>query len=333
MSKRSLLEYREQVPRQPSNVFVSFSKRRRGLFQKAAELCSKCDAQIAIVVLSPTGNPFAFGHPSVDEVLSHYLCQTTINPSLLTDEHKQQKQRIEGLKHSPKLQGQISQNRENNVVVDDVEGDKGVTGLRAWIEKECEERKSLQESELLKQKLLLLLNKVTKRLEESAPCSTITTKTKEIGIGDSSDGDDHNVLMQDDHMVSIISENNHDFVLNGCGGLIDVGPVGCSDGEGLFDELDYALMSLCNPPDDDESNMNYYCSPNDMPYHENNCVATSDYYPPNDTSYSGAVGLLGNHVLGDAGICLSSNQFTCSNQLYPLNDTSYGAADFFWHVQ
>ncbi|PON45020.1 MADS-box transcription factor [Trema orientale] len=346
MAKRSL-EDREQVPRQPSNVFVSFSKRRRGLFQKAAELCSKCDAQIAIVVLSPTGNPFAFGHSSVDEVLSHYLCQTTIIPSLLTDEHKQQKQRIEGLKHSLKLQGQISQNRGNTNIDDlvdehdqDQENYKGVTDLRAWIEKECEERQSVQELEFLKQKLLVLLDKVAKRLE-TAPYST--TATNEIGIGDSSGGgggDNHkNELMEDDeaHMMSIIDQNSQDFAFNGCGGLINVGPVGCSDGEGVFDDLDYAaLMNLCyNPPDDDMPNTNYYSSPNDMSYPENNYGTTLDYHPPNDMSYSGAVGFTGNHILGlgDAGICLSSDQFTCSNQLHPLNDTLYGAADFFWPVQ
>ncbi|PON61735.1 hypothetical protein PanWU01x14_143940 [Parasponia andersonii] len=146
--------------------------------------------------------------------------------------------------------------------------------------------------------------------------------------------------MQDEvHLMSIIDQNSQDFVFNGCGGLIIVGPVGCSNGEGVFDDLDYAaLMNLCyNPPDSDTPNTNYCSSPNDMPYRENSYGTTLDYYPPNDMSYYGAVGLIENQILGlrlgDAGICLSSDLFTCSNQLRLLNDTSYGATDFFWPVQ
>ncbi|KAF4383321.1 hypothetical protein F8388_009352 [Cannabis sativa] len=82
MGKRSLEEGEEQQQQQkknknnkkkPSNMLVSFSKRRDGLFKKASELCVKCGAQITVVILSPAGIPHAFGHTSVDEVLQHYL--------------------------------------------------------------------------------------------------------------------------------------------------------------------------------------------------------------------------------------------------------------------
>ncbi|PON84123.1 MADS-box transcription factor [Trema orientale] len=90
----------QQKQAQASNIFVSFSKRRKGLFQKATELCTTfCDAQIAIVILSTTGNPFSFGHSSVDDVLRHYLGKTTIGPpNFITDEQRHQIQRIERLK-------------------------------------------------------------------------------------------------------------------------------------------------------------------------------------------------------------------------------------------
>nr|WQI83106.1 MADS-box transcription factor [Spirodela polyrhiza] len=52
---------------------VTFSKRRSGLFKKAAELCVLCGAQAAAVVFSPGGKPFAFGHPSVDLLLDRFL--------------------------------------------------------------------------------------------------------------------------------------------------------------------------------------------------------------------------------------------------------------------
>ncbi|KAL8553493.1 hypothetical protein ACS0TY_001981 [Phlomoides rotata] len=39
---------------------VSFSKRRSGLFKKALELSTLCDAQIALLVFSSTGNLFDY---------------------------------------------------------------------------------------------------------------------------------------------------------------------------------------------------------------------------------------------------------------------------------
>ncbi|KAJ4703825.1 Agamous-like MADS-box protein [Melia azedarach] len=54
---------------------VTFSKRRNGLFKKANELATLCAAQVAIVVFSPGGKPFSFGHPSVDSVAQRFLNQ------------------------------------------------------------------------------------------------------------------------------------------------------------------------------------------------------------------------------------------------------------------
>ncbi|GJV99114.1 agamous-like MADS-box protein AGL62 [Tanacetum coccineum] len=52
---------------------VTFSKRRNGLFKKAAELCVLTGAKIAIIVNSPGGRVFAFGHPNVDALINTYL--------------------------------------------------------------------------------------------------------------------------------------------------------------------------------------------------------------------------------------------------------------------
>ncbi|GLJ48112.1 hypothetical protein SUGI_1015890 [Cryptomeria japonica] len=48
---------------------VCFSKRRMGLFKKASELCILCGAEIGIIVFSPAGKVFPFGHPSIDFVI------------------------------------------------------------------------------------------------------------------------------------------------------------------------------------------------------------------------------------------------------------------------
>ncbi|KAJ0793090.1 putative transcription factor MADS-type1 family [Helianthus annuus] len=61
---------------------VTFSKHRTGLFKKASELCILTGAQIAILVNSPGGRVFTFGHPNFDVLLHRYLNNnntTTVN--------------------------------------------------------------------------------------------------------------------------------------------------------------------------------------------------------------------------------------------------------------
>ncbi|KAL1208606.1 Agamous-like MADS-box protein AGL62 [Cardamine amara subsp. amara] len=56
-----------------SNLQVTFSKRRSGLFKKASELCTLCGAQIAIIVFSPGRKVFSFGHPNVESIIDRFL--------------------------------------------------------------------------------------------------------------------------------------------------------------------------------------------------------------------------------------------------------------------
>nr|GMD49046.1 agamous-like MADS-box protein AGL62 [Ipomoea batatas] len=57
-----------------SNLEVTFSKRRIGLFKKASVLSTLCGADIAIIVFSPAGNKvFSFGHPNVEAVVERFL--------------------------------------------------------------------------------------------------------------------------------------------------------------------------------------------------------------------------------------------------------------------
>ncbi|KEH43978.1 putative transcription factor MADS-type1 family [Medicago truncatula] len=58
-----------------SNLQVTFSKRRSGLFKKASELCTICGADVALVVFSPGEKVFSFGQPNVDTLIDRYLSQ------------------------------------------------------------------------------------------------------------------------------------------------------------------------------------------------------------------------------------------------------------------
>ncbi|MED6180550.1 hypothetical protein PIB30_011313 [Stylosanthes scabra] len=64
-----------------SNLQVTFSKRRSGLFKKASELCTLCGADVALIVFSPGDKVFSFGHPNVETVIQRYLARA---PTLQT---------------------------------------------------------------------------------------------------------------------------------------------------------------------------------------------------------------------------------------------------------
>uniref|UniRef100_A0A803NPI8 MADS-box domain-containing protein n=1 Tax=Cannabis sativa TaxID=3483 RepID=A0A803NPI8_CANSA len=56
-----------------SNLQVTFSKRRYGIFKKASELCTLCGVELAIIVFSPGNNVFSFGHPNVRLIIDRYM--------------------------------------------------------------------------------------------------------------------------------------------------------------------------------------------------------------------------------------------------------------------
>ncbi|KAI9123936.1 hypothetical protein K1719_005236 [Acacia pycnantha] len=62
----------EKIPKK-SNLQVTFSKRRSGLFKKASELCTLCGVEIAMIVFSPANKAFSFGHPGVESIIDRYL--------------------------------------------------------------------------------------------------------------------------------------------------------------------------------------------------------------------------------------------------------------------
>ncbi|XP_022896326.1 MADS-box protein SVP-like isoform X1 [Olea europaea var. sylvestris] len=55
---------------------VTFSKRRRGVFKKAQELSTLCDAEIALIVFSATGKLFHYSSSSMMELIERHRRQS-----------------------------------------------------------------------------------------------------------------------------------------------------------------------------------------------------------------------------------------------------------------
>ncbi|KAJ8572444.1 hypothetical protein K7X08_008955 [Anisodus acutangulus] len=74
-----------------SNLLVTFSKRRSGLFKKASELCTLCGVEIAIIIFSPGHKVFSFGHPNVESIVNRFLTRkptTSSTTSQLVEAHR-----------------------------------------------------------------------------------------------------------------------------------------------------------------------------------------------------------------------------------------------------
>ncbi|KAK1361513.1 Agamous-like MADS-box protein AGL61 [Heracleum sosnowskyi] len=58
-----------------SNLKVTFSKRRSGVYKKASELSILCNCHVAIIIISATGKIYSFGHPSPEQVLYSFVSE------------------------------------------------------------------------------------------------------------------------------------------------------------------------------------------------------------------------------------------------------------------
>lgn len=81
-----------------SSKAVTFTKRRDGLFSKAAQLCLLGDAQIAILATPSSSHSnvsfFSFGHSSVDSVVSAYLSGQRPAPPPVPEDSREMREDI-----------------------------------------------------------------------------------------------------------------------------------------------------------------------------------------------------------------------------------------------
>ncbi|CAI9103332.1 OLC1v1001795C1 [Oldenlandia corymbosa var. corymbosa] len=75
MARKSKGRQKIQMTRmsKESNLLVTFSKRRSGLFKKAYELHTLCGIEIGIIVFSPGKKVFSYGHPCLYSLIDRFL--------------------------------------------------------------------------------------------------------------------------------------------------------------------------------------------------------------------------------------------------------------------
>ncbi|XP_058194974.1 truncated transcription factor CAULIFLOWER D-like isoform X2 [Rhododendron vialii] len=63
----------------PSSRQATFSKRRNGLLKKAYELSILCDAEVALLVFSPSGKAYHFSSHEMDRTIARYRSEVRLN--------------------------------------------------------------------------------------------------------------------------------------------------------------------------------------------------------------------------------------------------------------
>ncbi|KAK4410759.1 Agamous-like MADS-box protein MADS1 [Sesamum angolense] len=66
----------------PTNRQVTFSKRRSGLLKKAFELSVLCDAEVALLVFSPSGKSYQFSSHDIHRTITRYKTEVGITKSV-----------------------------------------------------------------------------------------------------------------------------------------------------------------------------------------------------------------------------------------------------------
>ncbi|KAK1269076.1 Agamous-like MADS-box protein AGL61 [Acorus gramineus] len=159
---------------------VCFSKRRYGVFKKASELSILCGADVAIIVFSPAGNAFAFGHPSVESLVKRFLRQ--LNPNQTQSEAQLGPDAAEG-----QHQAHLGQGPAEGQYLAQAHLDRAMGRSQSWAGAQA--HLSLDEDELRLQsiELMNLIETSKKKKKELKPASDTSRVNCDILLEEPSD--------------------------------------------------------------------------------------------------------------------------------------------------
>ncbi|XP_061949590.1 MADS-box protein JOINTLESS-like isoform X2 [Populus nigra] len=169
---------------------VTFSKRRRGLFKKAYELSTLCDAEIALMVFSATGKLFEYSNTSMGQVIE----RRNLHPKNINtlDQPSLEKQ-LDGGVHAMLIKEIAKKNRElRHMRGEDLQGldleelqklEKIMEGsLRRLVEEKG--GKIINEIDALKTKVMSLLAGQGHLLEPGQSSDSLVTNISSMGSVD-----------------------------------------------------------------------------------------------------------------------------------------------------
>lgn len=163
-----------------SNRQVTFSKRRVGLFKKASELCVLTGAEVAIIVHSLGKRVFAFGHPNIDAVISHYT--TGSSPSVADPSTPLVAEIQEHNQHYAKVSKELEVEKKRKEII---EGSKLVDSGSFWWDEPIDNM-GLEELEQYKASLEELKKKVLMRADDLMLLKTCSS-TNNLGLVNNGD--------------------------------------------------------------------------------------------------------------------------------------------------
>lgn len=200
-----------------SNLQVTFSKRRNGLFKKANELCLLCGAKVAIITFSPGRKAYTFGHPDVDGLLDCYIRSRNDgvenveahadHAEHVSEANREYEEAVNKIEEERKLGERIEENNKKNVI----------NGGGFWWEETNVEELGLEELEVYVKSMKELQENVVRRINE------LNFMENMFMINDNSNNNNN--------LYNVNYQNISGGILRGDGGSRFAGG-GCSSGGG-----------------------------------------------------------------------------------------------------
>ncbi|GAV61498.1 SRF-TF domain-containing protein, partial [Cephalotus follicularis] len=156
---------------------VTFSKRRSGLFKKANELATLCVAQVAIVVFSPGGKSFSFGHTSVHSIEQRFINQNDYNSTNVDNYHVSlDDAKLEQLnQHYVELTKELQAEKKRGQMLE-----KAISSKRKMVCQKPVNELSLEELEKFRKSLEAFQEKFEERVYEIEAASLLLQLSKSV---------------------------------------------------------------------------------------------------------------------------------------------------------
>ncbi|XP_042460098.1 agamous-like MADS-box protein AGL28 [Zingiber officinale] len=148
-------------------LYISFSKRRNGVYAKASDLSTLCGIDILVLIYSPTGRPYSFGSPTVESIANQFLCNMGFLISHDSSSHEQEhrKRVVQNLNHNLLEVSHYVEGQKQKKTELDEQLRVGTQGLE-WIQ-DLKDVADLEALDLLEQSLWMLKAQVDRRVKRA----------------------------------------------------------------------------------------------------------------------------------------------------------------------